>query len=262
MPKCKWCGENSAVDKYGYCGLCYDEIRSDILKNKDRLDQLDNESKSDLAADVKIKICNESILCCNNLKIYKKRQVPFFKSDYLLVEQSICEKLGFLMQQEETSIGTVKSSSALKLVQFVANFVIIPISLFIAFYTFSLNTKYSSALQETSSIVSIQATEIQSLQSQLEKAKNDAIPASTKKQSFTLKNGHYIAGSDFPAGTYNLWALKGNGNVYSDNVFSGGINAIMGIDTDNYEREYKNISLPDGTTLSISDVEIKMTLVN
>lgn len=78
-------------------------------------------------------------------------------------------------------------------------------------------------------------------------------------KSVTLSNGNYIAGTDFDAGTYDIVAISGGGNVSSDNMFTGGINAIMGTANDGfYEKEYKNIKLPTGTTLSIDGVKIKL----
>ena len=74
-----------------------------------------------------------------------------------------------------------------------------------------------------------------------------------------LGSGHYTAGIDFPAGTYNLTAVKGGGNVSSDNAYSGGINAIMGVEDDDfYQKEYANISLPYGTQLSINGVVLQI----
>lgn len=73
--------------------------------------------------------------------------------------------------------------------------------------------------------------------------------------------GNYIAGIDFPAGTYDITAQKGSGNISSDNMFSGGINALMGEkgSSDMYQQEYSNISLPDGTKLKIgSDLVVKI----
>ncbi len=83
---------------------------------------------------------------------------------------------------------------------------------------------------------------------------------------YTLTSGNYIAGTDFPAGTYNVEAVAGAGNVSSDNMYTGGIHAIMGtaeadeaIGGNFYEQIYRNISLPKGTTLTVTSVTIKLT---
>lgn len=74
-----------------------------------------------------------------------------------------------------------------------------------------------------------------------------------------LSSGNYTSGIDFPEGVYNFTAIKGGGNVSSDNMYNGGINAIMGVkDDDFYQKEYSNISLPYGTKLSISGVTIQI----
>lgn len=93
-------------------------------------------------------------------------------------------------------------------------------------------------------------------------------PLTPRKQQITetvtLKNGHFVAGDDFPAGIYDIKAVAGGGNVMSDNMMNGGINAILGTADmndliDMYELEYKNISLPSGTTLSVDGVTITLT---
>jgi len=78
-----------------------------------------------------------------------------------------------------------------------------------------------------------------------------------------FSSGNYTAGIDFPAGKYDIVAVSGGGNVSSSNAFDGGINAVMGTEDKNelmdmYEQEYKNIDLPDGTTLTISGVQIQL----
>ncbi len=80
-----------------------------------------------------------------------------------------------------------------------------------------------------------------------------------------LANGNFVAGKDFPAGVYDITAISGTGNVSSDNMHHGGLNAIMGVTgsfepyNEIYERSYKNIELPEGVILSISGVKIQLT---
>ena len=92
-------------------------------------------------------------------------------------------------------------------------------------------------------------------------------PLTPRNQEITetvdLGNGNFVAGEDFPAGVYNIVAVSGAGNVSSDNMYSGGLNAMMGTEEENQlmdmcEQEYKNIDLPDGTTLTISGVQIQL----
>lgn len=81
----------------------------------------------------------------------------------------------------------------------------------------------------------------------------------TATKSVTLTSGNYVAGDDFEAGTYDITAVKGDGNVSSDNMYEGGLNAIMGTSGgDMYEKEFKNIVLNEGVTLSISGVTVKL----
>lgn len=68
-----------------------------------------------------------------------------------------------------------------------------------------------------------------------------------------LPDGFYTVGIDIPAGKYDIYALSGSGNVSSSNMFDGGINAMMGDESSNslFEREYHNITLPDGEILHV-----------
>ena len=82
-----------------------------------------------------------------------------------------------------------------------------------------------------------------------------------KSYSTKLGAGHYVAGVDFPAGTYNITAVSGAGNVSSSNMFSGGLNEIMSNKEDSlYISSYKNATFEPGTKLSItSSVVINIT---
>lgn len=92
-----------------------------------------------------------------------------------------------------------------------------------------------------------------------EEQRKAELQAKIDAMSIELSNGNYVAGEDFDAGTYDLIAVSGGGNVTSSNIYSGGINAIMGTADDGfYEKEYKNIKLPAGTTLTIDGVKIKL----
>ena len=96
-------------------------------------------------------------------------------------------------------------------------------------------------------------------------ASGDPLPPRTQEitETVDLGNGNFVAGEDFPAGVYNIVAVSGGGNVSSSNLYEGGINAILGTEDQNeimdmYEQEYKNIDLPEGTTLTISGVQIQL----
>lgn len=75
-----------------------------------------------------------------------------------------------------------------------------------------------------------------------------------EKEFTTSKSGNYIAGTDFPAGTYDLEALSGGGNVQGD-----GLNVIMGTHNDDlYTKNYDNHTFSDGDELTVSGVSIKL----
>ena len=73
-----------------------------------------------------------------------------------------------------------------------------------------------------------------------------------KAVNFT--NGNYLSGTDFPAGTYNLKAVSGTGNISSSNLFSGGINEMFGVNdgTGLYSPSFANVDLSEGIELEIS----------
>lgn len=81
-------------------------------------------------------------------------------------------------------------------------------------------------------------------------------------ETASLGNGNFVAGEDFAAGVYDVIATEGSGNVSSDNMFDGGINAMLGAtDTGGmglFEKEYKNVSFTEGCTLTISGVKVDL----
>ena len=74
-------------------------------------------------------------------------------------------------------------------------------------------------------------------------------------RSVTLGNGTYLVGKDIPEGVYDLYAVKGGGNVMS----SRQVNAIMGVsgDEDFYQREQQNVALKEGTNIELKGVTVK-----
>lgn len=68
--------------------------------------------------------------------------------------------------------------------------------------------------------------------------------------SKTFSPGYYTAGYDFPAGTYNLKATFGGGNVISEGA---GLNIIMGLKSDDmYTKTYNNASFSNGDVVQIA----------
>ena len=77
-----------------------------------------------------------------------------------------------------------------------------------------------------------------------------------------LSSGNYIAGTDFPAGVYNIVSTGSTGNVSSDNMYDGGLNEILGDGSDGYSiKQANNIVLPEGTTLTISGTSVQLVPV-
>lgn len=86
--------------------------------------------------------------------------------------------------------------------------------------------------------------------------------ATVPEEAVDLGSGNFAAGTDFPAGVYNVIGTGGNGNVSSSNLYDGGINEIMGPGGDGFGiHEFKNVSLPEGTTLTVSSTTIQLVPV-
>lgn len=67
-----------------------------------------------------------------------------------------------------------------------------------------------------------------------------------------LSAGNYTAGVDIPVGTYNLVATGGSGNVSSSNMFSGGLNEIMGNPADEYSIDsFNGLKMDDDVVLTL-----------
>lgn len=75
-----------------------------------------------------------------------------------------------------------------------------------------------------------------------------------------LQAGNYTAGTEFPAGNYTITATGNSGNVSSSNMFEGGLNEVMGVDGFGITQFY-NVSLPEGTSLTISGTSVQLTLI-
>lgn len=87
---------------------------------------------------------------------------------------------------------------------------------------------------------------------------NTMIPRrNTAVNTITLTPGKYISGQDFEAGTYDIFWVNGFGTVSSSNLFDQGIFERMGFD-DLTAKEFKNLELKDNTTLTVSDLTIKL----
>ena len=68
-----------------------------------------------------------------------------------------------------------------------------------------------------------------------------------------LSAGNYAVGIDIPVGTYNLTATGGTGNVSSSNMYTGGLNEIMGSPAEEgYSVDaFSGLKLASGDTLSL-----------
>ncbi len=70
----------------------------------------------------------------------------------------------------------------------------------------------------------------------------------------TLPSGEYTAGSDFPAGVYDIFYVSGCGNV----ITSNGVNELFGLSAFRHITSFYNAVLEEGTTLCLSGVTVQL----
>lgn len=119
---------------------------------------------------------------------------------------------------------------------------------------------FQNLILEEDQILTVSGPLTIELKSEAAQTKN-ITPREAEGKECTLEGGNFTAGEDFEAGVYDIKVLSGNGNVSSDNMYEGGLNSAMGVDTswDVYEQEFKNCALPEGTVLTISGVTVQLT---
>lgn len=91
--------------------------------------------------------------------------------------------------------------------------------------------------------------------------KNSMSERVTSGTEIELSSGNFTAGTDFEPGVYDITCITGSGNVYSDNMYDGGLNEVMSADTsDGYSiTTFKNAKFEEGAQLSVSGCTIKLT---
>jgi len=81
-------------------------------------------------------------------------------------------------------------------------------------------------------------------------------------KEYTFGSGNYTCGRDFLPGIYDLVAIEGSsGNVITSNIFSGGVNEIMGLDSAWATKEIKNIEFKTDESIEIRGIKIKLVPV-
>ncbi|GAA0092955.1 hypothetical protein UT300009_29850 [Paraclostridium bifermentans] len=124
------------------------------------------------------------------------------------------------------------------------------------------NSDLNAKVEDAKPYFEMTQTQKNELQFKLQKEQEENKAKELESKSKTLSNGHFVAGKDFDAGTYNIKVIDGLGNVYSDNMYTGGLNAIMGTDSSVAQTSYSNVKLPAGTTLTVDSVTIKLIPTN
>ena len=72
--------------------------------------------------------------------------------------------------------------------------------------------------------ITVNGTAVIKLSSKAAQTKNLKPKENPAKKEYTFSSGNYVVGKDIERGIYDIIAVKGNGNISSDNMFDGGIN--------------------------------------
>jgi hypothetical protein len=94
----------------------------------------------------------------------------------------------------------------------------------------------------------------------------DALPSESLEivSDTELTAGNYTSGIDFKAGIYNIKAIEGQGTINSNNIFVGGVSALLGVPgvSELYIPEVKNIKLPNNMEFTVTgNLKVKMIYI-
>lgn len=114
-------------------------------------------------------------------------------------------------------------------------------------------------LDKKDTSITVNGTAVIKLSSKAAQTKNLKPKENPAKKEYTFSSGNYVVGKDIERGIYDIIAVKGNGNISSDNMFDGGINEVFGTSGDElYVKEFKNAYFNDNVQLTVSGVTIKL----
>jgi hypothetical protein len=114
-------------------------------------------------------------------------------------------------------------------------------------------------LDKKDTSITVNGTAVVKLSSKAAQTKNLKPKENPAKKEYTFSSGNYVVGKDIERGIYDIIAIKGNGNISSDNMFDGGINEVFGANKDGfYVKKFKNAYFNDDVQLTVSGVTIKL----
>lgn len=245
MAKCTLCGTTAEIHKAGLCEGCFNAVKEISVKQKNNLEKLFQEAKQNPDQEHKDELIKEVQKWSSEMKRLKTKKIAL---DYKAEERLENEILLFC------GLDPIKPKAK---AFSVVSIVIVSALLLTNIATLLLyNQAKESAISWSNQAVAL-ATQVDDLTAKIEKQKRTA----TAKKTLTLENGNFVSGVDFVAGTYDIKALSGFGNISSDDL---SINAIMGTTTDDVlgiaQQKYENIHLAEGVTLTIDSVKVQLSL--
>ena len=246
MALCKICKEaKNDINAMGFCENCYKSTKAKVKSAKETLASLRAESIT-AATEKRPEILADAEENYNLLLSFARKGFP--------IDRNALEKQ---MSQIRINCGE-KTKKTTGLLMFFAI-----LTLLLSFSTVYLSVRYYnvsntvSSLQQTCDEQTMLITDLNSQIETLTESKS-SVPV---RKNYSFSSGNYVAGKDFPSGTYNISAVSGFGNVSTDD-FS--LNAIMGVKSEDIldiaDQTYSNVLFEEGVTLSVDGVKIKMVL--
>ena len=254
MKKCLLCREIREVSEIGYCEDCLKRIKADTKFFKAALPKLRDEAR-DASDERRAEILQEAQQIETKIDFYSERKAPIPAKAFRATIREIYAICGVKPAGKSKKLFPVLCAALTGLMT------VLCIVLAAGLLTFKSQADMMAAIaQEKDAQISDLQGQISNLQSQLEV--ETAAPA---RSVYTFESGNYVSGKDFAPGIYDIRGMSGRGTVTSDNyddliaVMMRGNNEPdeLGL----YIKSYDNAYLPEGTTLTVDGVKIKLTLV-
>lgn len=254
MKTCKLCGELCEPYEIGYCEKCFKKIKSDVKTFKASLTALRDEAFG-ASEDRRSEILQETKQIESQIDFYLKKKVPIPIKSIKPIIREICASCGAQNESSKPKIANRVHTV------FTGLLLMICVAMGIGFYQFNgyIDDLMVSIQDKDNQILNLQS-QVSELQSKVDEAN-----APPSQNTYTFESGNYVAGKDFVAGIYDIRGVSVKGSVVTDNYDNMVAVMIRGNnepdDLGIYEKSYSNAYLPEGTTLNVDGVKIRLTLV-
>lgn len=249
MPKCSACKKDAELPKGGLCSECYDTAKKELESIRDGLSALHEKSLYASPEDAPA-ILEQLRILQNRITALATSGVPIDKKKYEAQFATIHQNVGVPYKR-----GLSEKTKRIVTYTFLGIFVIL---------TMVATYKYRVAQRDLETAVDLLVVQDEYIASLKKEVADLKLGENGNKKAYVFENGNYVAGVDFSPGTYDIIALDGMGNVYTDDFsLTSGINAMMGVPQEGvpdnfFQEKYSNIELNDGVTLTVHDLKIRL----